>query len=138
MKKMVIVVVLMLSTLFSAGFSVCAYGGKNTISPYYLYTYSVESNLTIVGDTAYCRSIIKGGSAVTQIDTTQYLEKKNGRKWEVVSNGTWSDSKKEKSLTLSNSMSNLNSGTYRVRTVATVYSNNESELVEKTSEEVTV
>lgn len=118
--------------------SVCAYGEHNTISPYYLYTYSAESNLNIVGDTAYCKSVIKGGSAVTQINATQYLEKKNGSKWESVSNGTWSDSINGKSLTLRNSMSNLDNGTYRVRTVATVYSDRELELIEKTSKEITV
>lgn len=138
MKKMVVVFVLMLSMIFSIGISVCAYGEHNTISPYYLYTYSAESNLNIVGDIAYCKSVIKGGSAVTQINATQYLEKKNGSKWESVSNGTWSDSINGKSLTLRNSMSNLDNGTYRVRTVATVYSDRELELVEKTSKEITV
>lgn len=138
MKKMVIVFVLMLSMIFSIGIPVCAYGAHTAISPYYMYTYSAESNLSIVGDTAYCKSVIKGGSAVTQINATQYLEKKNGSRWEAVSNGTWSDSINGKSLTLRNSMCNLNNGTYRVRTVATVYSDREFELVEKTSKEITV
>lgn len=138
MKKMVIVFVLMLSMIFSIGISVCAYGEHNTISPYYLYTYSAESNLSIVGDTAYCKSVIKGGSAVTQINATQYLEKKNGSKWEAVSNGTWSDSIKKKSFTMSNSKSRLSSGTYRLRTVFTVYNGTNYETVEKVSSEVTV
>ena len=39
---------------------------------------------------------------------------------------------------LSNSKSNLDSGTYRVRTVATVYSGSKSEPVSDTSKEVTI
>ena len=90
-----------------------------------------------MGDTAYCKSVIKGGSAVTQINATQYLEKKNGSKWEAVSNGTWSDSIKKKSFTMSNSKSRLSSGTYRLRTVFTVYNGTNYETVEKISLEVT-
>lgn len=80
MKKMVVVFVLMLSMIFSIGISVCAYGEHNTISPYYLYTYSAESNLNIVGDTAYCKSVIKGGSAVTQIKAKPHKPLKSSKK----------------------------------------------------------
>jgi len=90
MKKPVIAILLAISVLFSAGISVCAYSGENTVSPYYLYTYSVESNLTIVGNTAYCESIIKGDSTVTKISATQYLEKKGGKIWDIID--YWSDS----------------------------------------------
>lgn len=138
MKRKVIAILLALSALFSIGISVCAYNGENTASPYYLYTYSVESSLTIVGGTAYCKSVITGDNTVTQIYATLYLEKKNGSKWEVVSNGTWSDSVKGKSLTISKSKDNLDSGTYRVRTVGTVYSGSKSEPVEDISKEVTI
>ena len=138
MKKPVIAILLALSVLFSTGISVYAYGGENAVSPYYLYTYSVKSTLIISGKTAYCESSIKGDNTVTQIYATQYLEKKNGDKWEVVSNCAWSDSVKGKSLSMSNSKDNLNSGTYRVRTVGTVYSGSKSEPVEDISKEVTI
>lgn len=136
MKKTIIAILLALSVLFSAGICVCAYGGENTASPYYLYTSSVKSTLIISGNTAYCESEIKGDSTVTQICATQYLEKKNGNKWDIVD--YWSDSAKGKSLPMSNSKDNLDGGTYRVRTVGTVYSGSKSEPVEKTSKEVTV
>lgn len=138
MKRKVIAILLAFSALFSMGISVCAYNGGNIASPYYLYTGSVESSLTIVGGTAYCKSVITGDNTVTQIYATQYFEKKNGDKWEVVKNCTWSDSVKGKSLTISKSKDNLGSGTYRVRTVGTVYSGSKSEPVEKTSKEVTI
>lgn len=138
MKRKVIAIMLAISALFSMGVPVCAYNGENTVSPYYLYTGSVKSNLTIVNGTAYCESIIMGDRTVTQIYATQYLEKKNGDKWEVVKTCIWSDSVKGKSLTISNSKDNLGSGTYRVRTVGTVYSGSNSEPVEDTSKEVTI
>lgn len=136
MKKSIIAIFLALSVLFSTGISVCAYCGENTVSPYYLYTHSVESDLTIVDSTAYCESVIKGDRTVTQIYATQYLEKKNGDKWETVA--SWSDSVNGSSLTISNSKDNLDSGTYRVRTVATVYSGTKSEPIKDTSMEVTI
>ena len=138
MKRKVIAIMLSLSVLFSMGVSVYAYNGENTVSPYYLYTYSVKSTLIISKDTAICESKITGDSTVTQIYATMYLEKKNGDKWEVVSDCTWSDSVKGKSLTISKSKDNLDSGTYRVRIVGTVYSGSKSEPVEDISKEVTI
>ena len=138
MKKSIFAVLLAFSLLFSSGTSVYAYSGGNVASPYYLYTNSVNSTLIVSGKTAYCESTITGDSTVTKIYATQYLEKKNGSKWEVVSKGTWSDSVNGKSLSMSNSKDNLDSGTYRVRTVGTVYSGSKSEPVEKTSKEVTI
>ena len=136
MKKAVIAIVLSLSVLFSAGIPVCAYGGGNIAFPYYLYTGSAKSNLAILSSTAYCKSEIKGDSTVTKIYATQYLEKKNGNKWDIVD--YWSDSVNGSSLTMSNSKDNLGSGTYHLRTVATVYSGSNSEPVVKTSIEVTI
>ncbi len=133
MKRKVIAILTAFSALFSMGISVGAYNGENTASPYYLYTGSVESRLTIVNGTAYCKSVITGDNTVTQIYATLYLEKKNGSKWEAVSNSTWNGSVKEKSLTINNSKSNLDSGTYRVKTVGTVFSGSKSETVEDIS-----
>lgn len=104
----------------------------------YAYTTSATSTLNILNGTAYCSSTAKGNSIVKQIDGIQYLEKKNGSKWEVVSNGTWSDSAKSNFLPMNNSKDNLTSGTYRVRTVFTVYSENNSEKAEPLSKEVTI
>ncbi|MCM1329546.1 MAG: hypothetical protein NC253_08920 [Ruminococcus sp.] len=105
MKKAVIAILLDLSVLFSAGISVCAYSGGNIVSPYYLYTNSAKSTLIISGNTTYCESKIKGDITVIQIYATQYLEKKNGNKWDIVD--YWSDYVNGNSLSMSNSKDNL-------------------------------
>lgn len=97
----------------------------------YAYTTSVTSTLNISNGTAYCKSSAKGNSTVTQIDGIQYLEKKNGDNWDIVA--SWSDSSSRNSLNMSNSKDNVGSGTFRVRTVFTVYSGSSSEVVEKIS-----
>lgn len=97
----------------------------------YAHTTSVTSTINIYNGTAYCKSTAQGDSTVTQIDGIQYLEKQNGKNWDVVEN--WSDSSKSNSLTMNNSKDNVGSGTFRVRTVFTVYSGSSSEVVEKIS-----
>lgn len=52
-------------------------------------------------------------------------------KWDIVA--SWSDSSSRNSLNMSNSKDNVGSGTFRVRTVFTVYSGSSSEVVEKIS-----
>ncbi len=91
MKKPIIAILLVLSVLFSTGISVYAYGGENTASPYYLYTGSVKSTLIISSKTAYCESVITGDRTVTQMYAAQFLEKKNGYKWETVYSGSKSE-----------------------------------------------
>ncbi|MBP1547758.1 MAG: hypothetical protein J6A37_14325 [Oscillospiraceae bacterium] len=110
------------------------------IEPRYVYTGSVISSITISdsSSTAYCKGTAKGDSTVTRIEATQYLEKKSGTTWSTVSGCTWSDSSNRNSLTISNSKSNLSSGTYRVRTVFKVYCGNTYEIAEATSEEATI
>lgn len=97
----------------------------------YAHTTSVTSTINIYNGTAYCKSTAQGDSTVTQIDGIQYLEKQNGKNWDVVE--SWSDSSKSNSLTMNNSKDNVGSGTFRVRTVFTVYSGSSSEVVEKIS-----
>ena len=125
-------------TLFSAGICVSAYNGENSVSPYYLYTYTAKSKLTISNRTAECESTLEGYMSVTKISAAQYLEKKNGSEWETVSLGTWSNSVDGDRLIMSNTKSNLSSGTYRLRTVFTVYSGTKSESVEMVSDETTI
>lgn len=131
-KRLCVLLTISMALLMFLGVTVCAVEAR------YAYTTSVTSTLTILNGTAYCKSSAKGNSTVTQIDGIQYLEKKNGDKWETVNNGTWSDSSSRNSLTMSNSKDNIGSGTFRVRTVFTVYSGSSSEVVEKISTEKTV
>lgn len=104
----------------------------------YAYFTYITSTLTISSNTAYCKSSAAANSTVTKIEGTQYLEKKSGDNWVTVKDCKWSDSEDMNYLTLSNSKSNLGSGTYRVRAVFTAYSENGSEEEEKISKEVTI
>lgn len=111
------------------------------VEPRYAYTTSATSTLTISSGTAYCKSNAKGNGSVTKIVGTQYLEKRIGSgddDWSTVSGGTWINSTNNNSLTMSNSQSSLGSGTYRLRTVFTVYCGTSYETVEKLSKEVTI
>lgn len=110
----------------------------NAVEPRYAYTTSASSYLTISYNKASCISSVSANNSVTKISATQYLEKKNGRTWSTVSGCVWSDSSNRNSLTMSNSKSSLSSGTYRVRTVFTVYSGSNYESVEAISKEVTI
>ena len=84
----------------------------------YAYTISVSSRLSISSQTATCIS--------------------TGSKWYSVTDEPWSASANNYTLTVSNSKSSLSSGTYRLRTVFTVYSGSDSETIEKISKEVTI
>ncbi|MCM1577200.1 MAG: hypothetical protein NC078_00175 [Ruminococcus sp.] len=114
------------------GISVCAVQAR------YAYATSVTSTLTKSGSKLTCTSTCRGISTVTKITAVQYLEKKNGSNWDTVKDGTWSGSADSSYLYMSNSKSSLDSGTYRLRTVFTVYSGTSSETIEKTSSEVTI
>lgn len=139
MLKRIISILLSLTVIFSFGLTANAARGNNEISPNYLYTLSGSSSLDISNSTATCKSQLTGvSSKTTKVVGCQYLEKKNGKNWETVSGGTWSDSANGFMLTLSNTKKSLDSGTYRVRAVFTVYSGTKYETVEKTSNEVTV
>ncbi|MCM1062684.1 MAG: hypothetical protein NC177_17055 [Ruminococcus flavefaciens] len=129
-KRLFALLTISMALLMFLGVTVCAVEAR------YAHTTSVTSNLTISNGTAYCKSSAQGDSTVTQIDGIQYLEKKNGDDWNIVD--SWSDSAKGNYLTMSNSKDNIGSGTFRVRTVFTVYSGSSSEVVEKISKEKTV
>ena len=119
-------IITILSTL--CGVTVCA------VEPRYSYT----TTLYISSNTAYCKSKARGKTTATKIEAVQYLEKKSGSKWYVVTDGTWTDSVNDSLLIVSNNKSGLTSGTYRVRTVFTVYSGSDSEKVTAISKEVTI
>jgi len=138
MLKKIVSILLSLTVFFSLGLQVSAAVKDNEIRPNYLYTGDVTSSLIISNGTATCTSKLTGLKSVTSISGKQYLERKNGSKWEIVSGCSWSDSTYSTSLKMSNTKDNLESDTYRVRAVFTVYSGSSSETVEKTSREVTV
>lgn len=103
-----------------------------------LYTYRNTSNLTISGKEATCKTIVDGYiGETTKISFAQTLQKKNSSgSWSTVK--TWSKTVNDYSYTYTNKYSGLAKGTYRVKTSATVYSGNKSEVVTSYSAEKTV
>ncbi len=95
-----------------------------SVQPRYAYTTSTTSTLIISGTTATCTSSAKGKTGVTKIEATQYLEKKISEdEWESIDH--WHASVNGNILEgMTNTKSNLSSGTYRLRTVFVVYMGN--------------
>lgn len=106
-----------------------------TAVPQYSYTGAVTSGLTFNGSTATCTSIVNGKSTCTKIVATQRLQKKTLWWWSDVA--TWSKTVNGKNLTMTNTKTVSDSGTYRVRIEATVYSDSKSENVYANSVEKT-
>lgn len=106
----------------------------------YTHTASAESNLKIKNKIAGCTSAANGESGTTKIEATQYLEKKTLWWWDVVD--SWDYSVNGNNLMMTNHSENeLDSGTYRLRTVFKIYIGNASEpaeTVEVTSKEITI
>ncbi len=96
-----------------------------TIVEEYSYTDSVTSRLSFSGSTATCTSIVKGKDTCTKIVVTQKLQKKEGLLWSNVK--TWGETVYGNDLTMINTKTVTESGTYRVRTEAKIYSDSKSE-----------
>ena len=98
------------------------------VSPYYSYTNSVTSSISISGTTATITSRINGGSSVTKIYITQYLQKKSGSSWTQIGaghTGTYYST----SAIMQNKVTSLSSGTYRLKTVTKVFSGTSYETI---------
>jgi hypothetical protein len=93
--------------------------------------------LYISGTTATCSSELSGGSAVTAVTVYQSLQIKNSQNnWETIAN--WSQSTAGRNASMLNTYSPLSSGTYRLKSVYYVYTNNGYEVIEKISIERTL
>lgn len=98
-----------------------------TIVEEYSYTDKVTSILSFSGSTATCTSSVKGKNTCTKIVATQKLQKKTTWGWSNVE--TWNETVYDKNLTMTNTKTVTESGTYRVRIEAKVYSDSKSENV---------
>lgn len=107
-------------------------------APAYSYTSSCSSELSISGKTATCKSSATGYyNKTTEIVVQQYLQKKNSSdKWEAVYN--WSDTIDGFKGSVTNTKASLSSGTYRLKTVFTVYAGTASETIYAYSNEKTI
>lgn len=98
-----------------------------TVVEEYSYTQTVTSYLSFSGSTATCDSSVNGNSKCTKIVATQRLQKKTFWGWSDVE--TWTKTVNGKTLSMTNTKTVSDSGTYRCRIDATVYSDSKSENV---------
>lgn len=100
----------------------------DVVAPYYSYTNDVTGYISISGTTATMTSKVNGKSSATKIYITQYLQKKSGSSWSQVGAGH-TGVYYSKSATMTNTVSSLSSGTYRVKTVFKVFSGTSYETI---------
>lgn len=123
----------------SVSLSAAVIPGGGIASPCYDYTDQLTTTLSISSSKeASCRTTIYGISGTTtKIVVTQYLEKKNGKSWDEVKK--WPDITYENWwCNFTNPYTITESGTYRLRSEAKVYSGTKYENVDITSKEKTV
>ncbi len=121
----------------SVSSSAAAIPDGSIASPCYLYTNRIITSFGINDGEASCVTTIYGISGTTtKIVVTQYLEKKNGNSWDEVTH--WTDTFNSWWCNFTNSYTITESGTYRLRSEATVYSGSKYENVDITSKEKTV
>lgn len=106
-----------------------------TIPEEYKYAIALSSTMTIDSGTAYCYSIANGVSSVYMINATQYLEKRRALIfWDPVD--SWFQTTSSNNFIMNNNKSDLSGGTYRLRTVFTLFVLGEWEEVEVISDSV--
>lgn len=101
------------------------------------YSKKETSELSISLGKATCTSICKGESAVVNISVVQTLQKhRNFWTWDNVSGASWTSTSSSKTLDVTNFKSDLESGTYRLKSVFTLTtSDGDTETITKYSEE---
>lgn len=91
------------------------------VSPAYEYAKKTENHLTITSSTAECKSLCNGFASVTQITVEHTLEKHWGLWiWYEVDGASWTKTVNSNIISLSNTKSGLDSGTYRLKSVFTL------------------
>ena len=126
---------ILLSIVMSLGMGFSAYALPEEETPIdiefvdeYSYTDKISSDMSISNNTATCKSVVRGDTSLaTKIVITQTLQKKNGNSWTYVT--SWSKTFNTWYAIYTTSKSSLSSGTYRLKTVAKVYSGNNYETI---------
>lgn len=100
--------------------------------PTYSYTSDCSSSLSISGSTATCESKLLGYSGTTtKIVVKQILQKNNSGRWEDIC--SWTHTSYTFFASVTNYKYSLTSGTYRLKSVFTVYSGSNYETITKYS-----
>lgn len=126
---------ILLSFVMSLGIGISAYALPEEETPIdigfvdeYSYTDKISSDMSISNKTATCKSVVRGDTSLaTKIVITQTLQKKSGNSWTYVT--SWSKTFNSWLAIYTTSKSSLSSGTYRLKTVAKVYSGNSYETI---------
>lgn len=102
----------------------------------YQYTSNIHSDLSISNNTASCRSTVRGFSGLaTKIEVKQTLQRQIGSSWDYVA--SWDKTFISWYAIYTTTKSSLVSGTYRLRTIAKVYSGSNYETIKVFSYTVT-
>lgn len=127
-------------SLNAAAANVPDYVYANSIAPLYETASDAISTLTISGKTAKCESKLIGHSDVKSCKVVQTLEKKWGLWiWNEVDGASWTKTVDTRAISLVNTKSGLDSGTYRLKSVFTLTnSSGKSETITIYSEEETI
>ena len=126
------IIVILLSLLMAIGMGITAFADPEEETPIdigiieeYQYTNSISSDMSISNNTASCKSVVRGFSGLaTKIIITQTLQQSfDGYSWYYVD--SWNKTFYSWYAIYTTSKSSLSSGTYRLKTVAKVYSGND-------------
>ncbi|WP_028509276.1 hypothetical protein [Ruminococcus sp. NK3A76] len=135
--KKIISAILSLVLVFNCGSAAFAEGEYDThedeiTTEEYIYTRQISNYLSISNNTASCLSTVMGYPDVTtKIRIEQILQKKNGSSW---SNKVYFINTYNTYIAIySTQKSDLQSGTYRLKTIAKVYSGDDYETITKYS-----
>lgn len=108
------------------------------ITPFFMYTSTCSSSLSISNGSASCFSSLTGYyGTTTQIVISHTLQKKNSNGgWDFYSG--WQSTTQGSFAALSNTQNNLTSGSYRIEAVFFVYAGNNWEKITTYSNQVTI
>ena len=129
------IIAILLSLMMATGMGITAFADPEEETPIdigiiedYQYTNSISSDMSISNNTASCKSVVRGFSGLAnKVVITQTLQKKNGNSWTYVT--SWSKTFNSWLAIYTTSKSSLSSGTYRLKTVAKIYSGNNYETI---------
>lgn len=112
--------------VFCTGLTASAYAETTSLSvnsgiaPLYELAERPISNLSIIGNTAYCTSSEDGSDAVS-ITVEQTLQKQGFLwSWSGVKDASWEKTVNSNTISFSNTKSGLSSGKYRLKSVFTL------------------
>ena len=134
MRRIIIAFLLVVTILVSMTMvSLAEPSGAKSALKKFNYISAVKASLTIKKSVAnVCVTVRDGNSNATKIETTMYLQKKSGKKWNTIA--TWSKSTSSNVLTLAKVKSVLK-GTYRVKCCTKAYRGKKFEIIECYSSE---